>query len=380
MKKIVYLILALTFSCCGLQAAEMDTLRVYFDNGQTGISGFQQNLIDIFLETHFAQGQMIVAGHADDLGDNVTNLNQSRTRATMVAEYLLGKGVAPSQLLLQAWGETKPLVPNTNAINRTKNRRVEIIGLPYRTTNLDVIGLSPKPITLRNGLSVQYKEMTTQDGKPKQVFMIVLRKGEPLEAVKVDSTVARMPFICGFRKGDYIVKCPNRDAFQHKIEVAENFRCPLDQLVFEDKQVNAAKADRNEKDYVYTATPLDSSYYFLVSLTGTTECDSLDHGFGWDCYTVHPANIIFEGMKVNYLRGKAAKMKANQTAKLQPDGAYRLEYTDENPATLKLFAQFVKGKHRKMGFRNVALDQLSFDPDRGAYVVTKKDIKKLRKQ
>ncbi|MBL0017276.1 MAG: OmpA family protein, partial [Bacteroidetes bacterium] len=200
MKKIVYLILALTFSCCGLQAAEMDTLRVYFDNGQTGISGFQQSLIDIFLETHFAQGQMIVAGHADDLGDNVTNLNQSRTRATMVAEYLLGKGVAPSQLLLQAWGETKPLVPNTNAINRTKNRRVEIIGLPYRTTNLDVIGLSPKPITLRNGLSVRYKEMTTQDGKPKQVFMIVLRKGEPLEAVKVDSTVARMSFICGFRK------------------------------------------------------------------------------------------------------------------------------------------------------------------------------------
>jgi hypothetical protein len=380
MKKIVYLVLALTFSCSGLQAAEMDTLRVYFDNGQTGISDFQQSLIDIFLETHFAQGQMIVAGHADDLGDNVTNLNQSRSRATMVAEYLLGKGVAPSQLLLQAWGETKPLVPNTNAINRTKNRRVEIIGLPYRTTNLDVIGLIPKPITLRNGLSLPYKEMTTQDGKPKQVFMIILRKGDPLEVEKVDSATFWTKFHCGFREDRAEIKCPERGTFQHKIEVAENFRCPLDHLVFKESQVNAAKYNSAEKDFVFATTPLDSSYYFLVSLTGTTECNSLDHGFGWDCYTVHPAKIIFEGLKVNYLRGKAAKMKANQTAKLQPDGSYRLEYTDENPANLKLFAQVVKGKRRKMGFRNVALDQLSFDPERGAYIVTPKDIKKLRKQ
>lgn len=380
MKKIAYLILAMTFSCSGLQAAEMDTLRVYFDNGQTGISEFQQSLIDIFLTTHYTKGQMIVAGHADDLGDNVTNLTQSRTRAQIVAEYLLGKGIAPSQLLLQAWGETKPLVPNNNAINRTKNRRVEIIGLPYLTTQLDVIGLDPQPVALKNGMTVKYKEMTTQDGKPKHVFMIVLRKGGPLEVEKMDSTVARMPTICGFRNQDYLIKCPERGGFQHKIEVAKNFRCPLDHLVFEDSQVNAIKADRVEKDFVFSATPLDSSYYFLVNLNATTTCDSLDHDFGLGCYTVHPAKILFEGMKVNYLRGKAAKMVTNQTAKLQSDGTYHLEYTDKNPASLKLFAQVVKGKRRKFGIKNIGLDQLTFDPKRDAYIVTVKDIKKLRKQ
>ena len=73
MKKILLVTIILSFWNIRLQAAEMDTLRVYFDNGQTGISEFQQSLIDIFLTTHYTKGQMIVAGHADDLGDNVTD-------------------------------------------------------------------------------------------------------------------------------------------------------------------------------------------------------------------------------------------------------------------------------------------------------------------
>ena len=67
-----------------------------------------------------------IEGHTDDQGSNQHNEDLSARRANAVARWLAGAGVDNGVLRAEGLGETHPVVPNTSAINRAKNRRVEI--------------------------------------------------------------------------------------------------------------------------------------------------------------------------------------------------------------------------------------------------------------
>ncbi|HWN68512.1 MAG TPA: OmpA family protein [Haliangium sp.] len=67
-----------------------------------------------------------VEGHTDDRGDDTKNLDLSQRRAQAVVAFLIEQGIAADRLEAQGFGETKPIVPNTTAPNRAKNRRVEL--------------------------------------------------------------------------------------------------------------------------------------------------------------------------------------------------------------------------------------------------------------
>jgi outer membrane protein OmpA-like peptidoglycan-associated protein len=53
------------------------------------------------------------------------NLQLSQQRAESVVAYLLDIGVPSKQLKPKGYGKSSPRVPNTNELNRKKNRRVE---------------------------------------------------------------------------------------------------------------------------------------------------------------------------------------------------------------------------------------------------------------
>lgn len=66
-----------------------------------------------------------IAGHTDDKGAQMYNLELSQQRANAVKKYLLGKGVEAAQVTAVGYGEQKPLVSNSSEDNRAINRRVE---------------------------------------------------------------------------------------------------------------------------------------------------------------------------------------------------------------------------------------------------------------
>ncbi|MEM8973813.1 MAG: OmpA family protein [Pseudomonadota bacterium] len=66
-----------------------------------------------------------IGGHTDSRGSAESNQRLSERRAEAVRSYLEGKGLAAAQLKAVGFGETKPLVPNTTARNRARNRRIE---------------------------------------------------------------------------------------------------------------------------------------------------------------------------------------------------------------------------------------------------------------
>ncbi|HEY1406057.1 MAG TPA: OmpA family protein, partial [Spirochaetota bacterium] len=66
-----------------------------------------------------------VSGHTDNIGDAAYNQKLSERRADAVAEYMIKNGISPERITSKGFGETKPIVPNTNEKNRAKNRRTE---------------------------------------------------------------------------------------------------------------------------------------------------------------------------------------------------------------------------------------------------------------
>ncbi len=73
-----------------------------------------------------------IVGHTDNIpmssGRFKSNWDLSVARASTVAGFLINKmGMNPNQFVVSGYSSYRPILPNTNAKNRSRNRRVEII-------------------------------------------------------------------------------------------------------------------------------------------------------------------------------------------------------------------------------------------------------------
>ncbi len=66
-----------------------------------------------------------VQGHTDNQGQADKNQKLSEERSAAVKQYLIGKGVAASQLSTIGFGQTQPKVDNVTPEGRARNRRIE---------------------------------------------------------------------------------------------------------------------------------------------------------------------------------------------------------------------------------------------------------------
>jgi cytochrome c oxidase subunit 2 len=67
-----------------------------------------------------------VSGHTDNTGNTDSNLILSDARAKSVSDYLIGKGIAPSQLSTIGHGDAQPADTNDTDEGRQNNRRIEM--------------------------------------------------------------------------------------------------------------------------------------------------------------------------------------------------------------------------------------------------------------
>ena len=69
---------------------------------------------------------LVIEGHTCDLGSAEYNMGLSQRRADSVKSYMIEQGIDGSRITTEAYGETRPTVPNTSEPNRKLNRRAEI--------------------------------------------------------------------------------------------------------------------------------------------------------------------------------------------------------------------------------------------------------------
>ena len=68
-----------------------------------------------------------IQGHTDSKGADDYNMTLSEKRASSVATYLKGKGVASSRIRTKGYGETAPVATNDTEDGRAQNRRVNFL-------------------------------------------------------------------------------------------------------------------------------------------------------------------------------------------------------------------------------------------------------------
>ena len=75
----------------------------------------------------FPRAQLKIGGFTDNQGSAEASLLLSADRANAVRNTLLARGVAPSRVAAQGYGQTHPLVSNDTRAGRAQNRRVAIL-------------------------------------------------------------------------------------------------------------------------------------------------------------------------------------------------------------------------------------------------------------
>lgn len=118
----------------GLQKSDRTNLRnIYFDFDMADLDESDKvylNQVKNILD-HDHTLSLVVAGHADDRGDDEYNIKLSRRRVQAVSKYLSSQGIDRNRIIAKAFGESLPVVPCFNADcseeDHQKNRRAEFV-------------------------------------------------------------------------------------------------------------------------------------------------------------------------------------------------------------------------------------------------------------
>ncbi|MBP0443952.1 OmpA family protein [Roseomonas sp. SSH11] len=105
------------------------TYLVFFDFDRADLTDRARQIIGEAAQAVQSTGttRIEVAGHADRSGTPQYNQRLSMRRAEAVAAELSRRGIARNQMSIQAFGESRPLVPTADGVREPQNRRVEIV-------------------------------------------------------------------------------------------------------------------------------------------------------------------------------------------------------------------------------------------------------------
>ncbi|HSM36193.1 MAG TPA: OmpA family protein [Longimicrobiales bacterium] len=75
----------------------------------------------------FPEGDIVIEGHTDSVGEETANQALSERRAEAVRAALIAEGLSPRRVTALGFGESRPVSENDTPAGRAENRRVEII-------------------------------------------------------------------------------------------------------------------------------------------------------------------------------------------------------------------------------------------------------------
>lgn len=74
----------------------------------------------------YADNNVEVTGHTDNVGSNASNIELSQMRAISVGKHLIGQGIDKTRIQVYGAGPSQPIASNGTEKGRAQNRRVEI--------------------------------------------------------------------------------------------------------------------------------------------------------------------------------------------------------------------------------------------------------------
>jgi OmpA-OmpF porin, OOP family len=111
----------------GLDAA------LLFDTGRATLRPEAQRALApvlLAIDAERSNVRVTVEGHTDDVGSEAMNQTLSEARARAVSSYLSRRRSLPGAVTVIGYGESRPRLPNDSPLNRSQNRRVEVLIAP----------------------------------------------------------------------------------------------------------------------------------------------------------------------------------------------------------------------------------------------------------
>ncbi len=102
---------------------------IYFPSGSEILNDSELRKLDnvvLYVNADPSVEAFYIDGHTDSKGDRAENLELSKMRAEMVAQYLISRGVDDTKITSRWHGERYPVASNRSRTGRSQNRRVTI--------------------------------------------------------------------------------------------------------------------------------------------------------------------------------------------------------------------------------------------------------------
>jgi outer membrane protein OmpA-like peptidoglycan-associated protein len=102
--------------------------QLLFETGKADLKESNKADLQKFSATlkEYANTDLVIVGHTDNVGSESSNQALSEKRAASVSNYLASLGVAYNRLRTEGKGELQPVASNDSENDRMQNRRVEI--------------------------------------------------------------------------------------------------------------------------------------------------------------------------------------------------------------------------------------------------------------
>ena len=103
---------------------------VLFESGKSKLNGEVSEKVAEYgkvIQEEDQKSPIAIEGHTDSDGSDESNLKLSDKRSKRVKTLLEHGGLAKGRAATKAYGEAKPLVPNTSDARKARNRRVEVV-------------------------------------------------------------------------------------------------------------------------------------------------------------------------------------------------------------------------------------------------------------
>ncbi len=100
---------------------------IRFNTGKSSLTETAKQNLDKLIPVFksYAETDLVVFGHTDNVGGEAKNLKLSEARANSVKAYLSAKGLNITRFAIKGLGFSEPLESNDSAEGKAKNRRVE---------------------------------------------------------------------------------------------------------------------------------------------------------------------------------------------------------------------------------------------------------------
>jgi outer membrane protein OmpA-like peptidoglycan-associated protein len=115
------------FVAAGQNCAIYGSYTFYFERGRADVTPTMAAMLDNALVSWRSapETRIRLSGHTDRAGAAAPNLRLSRRRAENVRRYLVSRGVPEARIMIEAFGETRPLVQTADGVREPQNSRVE---------------------------------------------------------------------------------------------------------------------------------------------------------------------------------------------------------------------------------------------------------------